>query len=130
MVSYGRLLKVFFSVAHDPTQLNRQGPDRGSQYRSAIFYTSPDQQRIATAYLSRMSGAKIFGNKPIVTEVAPLQAYFPAEAYHQDFARLNPRHPYIVYHDAPKVPHLKRQFPTLYRNNWSMELASQAKPEG
>ena len=130
MVSYGQLLKVFFSVAHDPTQLNRQTPDRGTQYRSAIFYTSPEQQRIATAYITQMSGAKIFGNKPIVTQVGPLKAFFPAEGYHQDFARLNPNHPYIVYWDAPKVTHLKQELPGLYRNTWSTGLASQATPGG
>jgi len=117
VVSYGQLLKVFFSVAHDPTQLNRQGPDRGTQYRSAIFYATPEQQKIATAYIAQMSTAKIFGNKPIVTQVGPLQAFYPAENYHQDFARLNPNHPYIVFHDAPKVANLKQKFPALYRSN-------------
>jgi peptide-methionine (S)-S-oxide reductase len=124
VVSYGQLLKVFFSVAHDPTQLNRQGPDRGTQYRSALFYTSPEQQKIATAYIAQMSAAKIFGNDPIVTQVGPLKAFYPAESYHQDFARLNPNHPYIVFHDAPKVVHLKQQFPALYRNTWSSQMAS------
>ena len=117
VISYGQLLKVFFSVAHDPTQLNRQGPDRGSQYRSAIFTTSPEQRRIATAYIAQMSAAKSFGNKPIVTQVGPLKAFFPAEKYHQDFARLNPTHPYISYWDAPKVAALKKEFPALYRSN-------------
>ncbi len=117
VISYGQLLKVFFSVAHDPTQLNRQGPDRGSQYRSAIFYTSPEQQRIATAYIAQMSAAKTFGNKPIVTQVVPLKAFYPAERHHQDFARLNPTHPYITYWDAPKVARLKQEFPGLYRND-------------
>ena len=117
VISYGQLLKVFFSVAHDPTQLNRQGPDRGSQYRSAIFTTSPEQQRIATAYIAQMSAARTFGDKPIVTRVEPLKAFFPAEKYHQDFARLNPTHPYITYWDAPKVAALKREFPVWYRSN-------------
>lgn len=117
VISYGQLLKVFFSVAHDPTQLNRQGPDRGSQYRSAIFTTSPEQQRIAAAYIAQMSAAKSFGNKPIVTQVGPLKAFFPAEKYHQDFARLNPTHPYITYWDAPKVAALKKEFPAWYRGN-------------
>jgi peptide-methionine (S)-S-oxide reductase len=117
-VSYGQLLKVFFSVAHDPTQLNRQGPDHGSQYRSAIFYTSPEQQRIASTYIAQMTADKIYGNTPIVTQVGPLKAFFPAEKYHQDFARLNPDHPYIVYWDAPKVAHLKAELPGLYRNAW------------
>jgi peptide-methionine (S)-S-oxide reductase len=112
-VTYGQLLKVFFSVAHDPTQLNRQGPDTGTQYRSAIFYTGPEQQRIATAYIAQMSAAKVFPGK-IVTQVNPLKAFYMAEDYHQDFARLNPRHPYIVYHDLPKVENLKKQFPQWY----------------
>jgi len=115
VISYGQLLKVFFSVAHDPTQLNRQGPDRGSQYRSAIFTTNPEQQRIATAYIAQMSAARSFGNKPIVTQVGPLKAFYPAEKYHQDFARLNPTHPYISYWDAPKVAALKKEFPAWYR---------------
>ncbi len=114
-VSYGQLLKVFFSVAHDPTQLDRQGPDRGSQYRSAIFFGNAEQQRIASAYISQMTAAGTYGNKPIVTRVGPLKAFYPAESYHQDFARLNPTHPYIVAHDAPKVLRLKQQFPTMYR---------------
>jgi len=117
VISYGQLLKIFFSVAHDPTQLNRQGPDRGSQYRSAIFTTSPEQQRIAAAYIAQMSAAKTFGNSPIVTQVGPLKTFFPAERHHQDFARLNPDHPYITYWDAPKVAALKREFPAWYRSN-------------
>ncbi|MEO8002880.1 MAG: peptide-methionine (S)-S-oxide reductase MsrA [Arenimonas sp.] len=112
-VTYGELLKVFFSVAHDPTQLNRQGPDSGTQYRSAIFYTNAEQQRIATAYIAQMSAAKTFPAK-IVTQVNPLKAFYMAEDYHQDFARLNPSHPYIVYHDLPKVQNLKKQFPQWY----------------
>lgn len=115
VVSYGTLLRVFFSVAHDPTQLNRQGPDRGSQYRSAIFYRTPEQQRTAQAYVRQMTQAKIFGNSPIVTQIAPLRAFYPAEDYHQDFARLNPNHPYIAYWDAPKLVRLKREFPGLYQ---------------
>jgi peptide-methionine (S)-S-oxide reductase len=115
LVSYGTLLKVFFSVAHDPTQLNRQGPDRGTQYRSAIFYRTPEQQKTAQAYVRQMTQAKVFGNAPIVTQITPLRAFFPAEAYHQDFARLNPNHPYIAYWDAPKVAHLQREFPGLYQ---------------
>ncbi len=115
VVSYGTLLKVFFSVAHDPTQLNRQGPDRGTQYRSAIFYRSAAQQRTAQAYVQQMTKAKIFGNASIVTQITPLKAFYPAEAYHQDFARLNPNHPYISYWDAPKVARLQREFPGLYQ---------------
>lgn len=113
-ISYGQLLKVFFSVAHDPTQLNRQGPDRGTQYRSAIFYGDPQQQKVANAYIAQLGAAKSFP-APIVTQLAPLKAFYPAEAYHQDYARLHPNDPYIVYNDAPKVVALKQQFPALYR---------------
>lgn len=113
-VSYGQLLKVYFSVAHDPTQLNRQGPDTGPQYRSAIFTGDGTQKKIATAYIAQLTAAKTF-RAPIVTEVAPLVAFYPAETYHQDFARLHPRHPYIVYHDLPKVANLERLLPALYQ---------------
>jgi peptide-methionine (S)-S-oxide reductase len=99
-VSYGQLLKVFFAVAHDPTQFNRQGPDAGPQYRSAIFTANDEQARVAKAYIAQMTAAKTFGRAPIATQVAPLRAFYPAESYHQDFARLNPNHPYIVVHDA------------------------------
>jgi len=114
-VSYGQLLKVFFAVAHDPTQVNRQGPDVGTQYRSAIFTANDEQARIAKAYIAQMTAAKTFGRAPIATQVAPLRAFYPAEAYHQDFARLNPNHPYIVVNDAPKVARLHERFPGLYR---------------
>lgn len=113
-ISYGQLLKVFFSVAHDPTQLNRQGPDRGTQYRSAIFYGDPQQQKVASAYIAQLGAAKSFP-APIVTQLASLKAFYPAEAYHQDYARLHPNDPYIVYNDAPKVVALKQHFPALYR---------------
>jgi len=122
-VSYAQLLKVYFSVAHDPTQLNRQGPDTGTQYRSAIFYTSPEQQRTAAAYIAQMRQAGTFGKAPIVTELQPLAKFWPAEAYHQDFARLNPTHPYIVFHDAPKVARLKSRYPGMYRAQWTAQLA-------
>ena len=122
-VSYAQLLKVYFSVAHDPTQLNRQGPDRGTQYRSAIFYSSPAQQRVAAAYIAQMGKAATFGKAPIVTQLAPLAKFWPAEAYHQDFARLNPTHPYIVVHDAPKVARLKARYPGMYRAQWSAQMA-------
>ena len=112
-VSYGQLLKVFFSVAHDPTQLNRQGPDTGTQYRSVIFATSADQMRIAQAYVAQLDKAKVFG-RAIVTEVVMLPAFYPAEAYHQNFLALNPTYPYIVYNDLPKLANLKTQFPDLY----------------
>jgi peptide-methionine (S)-S-oxide reductase len=113
-ISYGRLLKVFFSVAHDPTQLNRQGPDSGSQYRSAIFFSNDEQKRIATAYISQLDQAKSF-SRPIVTQVAPLKAFYAAEAYHQNYATLHPDNPYIATYDAPKVEHLREQFPDIYK---------------
>ena len=113
-ITYGQLLRVFFSVAHDPTQLNRQGPDVGTQYRSAIFYAGPEQQRIAEAYITQLDGAKMFP-KPIVTQVVQLSAFYPAEAYHQNYLALHPTSPYIVYHDLPKLTALKAQFPELYR---------------
>jgi len=113
-VSYGQLLKVFFSVAHDPTQLNRQGPDEGTQYRSVMFYTSDEQKHIAEAYIAQLDQAKVFSQK-IVTEVVPLKAFYPAEAYHQNYARLHPEQPYIAINDAPKVVHLRQQFPDLYK---------------
>jgi len=113
-ISYGRLLMVFFSVAHDPTQLNRQGPDRGTQYRSAIFTTSADQKRVAEAYIAQLDAAKVFRSE-IVTRVSALSAFYPAEAYHQDYATLHPNNAYIVYNDAPKVAQLQLQFADLYR---------------
>ncbi len=113
-VSYGQLLKVFFSVAHDPTQLNRQGPDTGSQYRSAIFYGDPEQQRIAQAYIAQLEQAKVFA-RPIVTQVTPMKGFYPAEAHHQNYATLHPNDPYIAYNDAPKVEHLREQLPNLYK---------------
>ena len=113
-VSYGKLLQIFFSVAHDPTQLNRQGPDRGTQYRSAIFYTSPDQQRVAESYIKQLTEAKTF-SRPIVTQVAKLQGFYPAEAYHQDYLVNHPNQPYIVINDQPKVAALKKQFADIYR---------------
>jgi len=112
-ITYGQLLRVFFSVAHDPTQLNRQGPDTGSQYRSSIFYGNDEQKRIADAYIAQLDKAKAFP-RPIVTQVVPLKAFYPAEAYHQDYAARHPDNPYIVYNDAPKVAHLRQQFPDLY----------------
>jgi len=113
-ISYGKLMQIFFSVAHDPTQLNRQGPDYGTQYRSAIFYASDDQKREAEAYVAQLTKAKTFP-RPIVTEIAPLRAFYPAEDYHQHFYDKNPMYPYIVINDRPKVQALKRQFPELYR---------------
>jgi peptide-methionine (S)-S-oxide reductase len=113
-ISYGQLLKLFFSVVHDPTQLNRQWPDTGSQYRSAIFYADDEQKRIAEAYISQLEQAKLFP-RPIVTQVAPLKAFYDAEAYHQDYARFHPDDPYIASYDAPKVEQLREQFPDLYK---------------
>jgi peptide-methionine (S)-S-oxide reductase len=112
-VTYGELLRVFFSVAHDPTELNRQGPDEGTQYRSVIFYNGDEQKHIAEAYIAQLDQAKVFQHK-IVTQVMPLQTFYPAEAYHQNYAALHPNQPYIVFNDAPKVEHLRREFPELY----------------
>ena len=112
-VTYGELLRVFFSVAHDPTQLNRQGPDDGTQYRSVIFYGNDEQRKIAEAYISQLNQAKVFPH-PIVTQVVRLKAFYPAEDYHQNYATLHPNQPYIYFNDAPKVAHLKQQFPDLY----------------
>jgi len=117
-ISYGELLRVFFSVAHDPTQLNRQGPDEGTQYRSAIFYANDEQKRIAEAYIAQLDRAKTF-SRPIVTQVAPLKAFYPAEAYHQDYAARHPDSPYIAFNDLPKVDHLRELFPDLYKSQRS-----------
>jgi peptide-methionine (S)-S-oxide reductase len=113
-ISYGQILMIFFSVAHDPTQLNRQGPDDGTQYRSAIFYSSEEQQHIATAYIAQLDAAKVYPRK-IVTELVPFKAFFRAEDYHQDYLQTHTDQPYIVYNDLPKLEHLKKQFPELYR---------------
>jgi peptide-methionine (S)-S-oxide reductase len=112
-ITYGQLLRVFFSVAHDPTELNRQGPDSGTQYRSVIFYGNDDQKRVADAYIAQLDKARVFP-RPIVTQVVPLKAFYPAEPYHQDYAANHPNNPYIVYNDAPKVAHLHQEFPDLY----------------
>jgi peptide-methionine (S)-S-oxide reductase len=112
-ISYGKILQIFFSVAHDPTQLNRQGPDSGTQYRSAIFTTSDEQQKVTDAYIAQLNAAKVY-KKPIVTKVGPLQGFFPAEAYHQDYLTLHPSQPYIAYNDIPKVENLKKLFADNY----------------
>ena len=112
-ITYGQLLRVFFSAVHDPTELNRQGPDVGTSYRSAIFYTSDEQKRIATAYIEQLDSEKIFPKK-IVTDVTPLKGFYRAEEYHQDFALKNPTHPYIQVCDLPKIEALKQQFPELF----------------
>jgi peptide-methionine (S)-S-oxide reductase len=112
-VTYGQLLRVFFSVAHDPTELNRQGPDVGPQYRSAIFAANPDQEKIAKAYIAQLDAAGVFRD-PIVTKVSALDAFYPAEEYHQDYLKHHPYEPYIVINDAPKVAALAKTFPELY----------------
>jgi peptide-methionine (S)-S-oxide reductase len=112
-ISYGKILQIFFSVAHDPTQLNRQGPDSGTQYRSAIFTTSDEQKKVADAYIAQLNAAKVY-NKPIVTKVGPLEGFFPAEAYHQDYLTLHPNQPYIAYNDLPKIENLKKIFAENY----------------
>lgn len=112
-VSYEQLLKVYFSVAHNPTQLNRQGPDAGTQYRSAIFYSNEDQKRIAHRYIDKLNQAKVF-KRPVVTQVVALDSFYQAEAYHQDYAVHHPDQPYIVIHDLPKVADLRKHFPDLY----------------
>ncbi len=112
-VSYGQLLKIFFAVVHDPTQLNHQGPDVGTQYRSAIFYADATQQQVAKMYIEQLEAAKVFRTK-IVTEVTPLNGFYEAEAYHQDYFFTHPMEPYIVFNDKPKVEALKQQFPDLF----------------
>jgi len=121
-ISYGKILQIYFSVVHDPTQLNRQGPDTGTQYRSAIFTTSDEQKKVAEAYIAQLNAAKVY-KKPIATKVGPLQGFYPAEDYHQDYLTLHPNQPYIAYNDIPKVENLKKIFadnyiekPTLVRN--------------
>jgi peptide-methionine (S)-S-oxide reductase len=115
-ISYGRILQIYFSVAHDPTELNRQGPDVGTQYRSAIVPTSPEQAHIAEAYIAQLNQSHVF-EAPVVTKIEPGREFFPAEDYHQDFLTRNPRHPYIVINDLPKIENLKRLFPDLYSAN-------------
>jgi peptide-methionine (S)-S-oxide reductase len=115
-ISYGRILQIYFSVAHDPTQLNRQGPDVGTQYRSAIFPLSDEQAKVAKAYIAELDQAKLY-DAAIVTRIEPGRHFYPAEAYHQDFLTLNPTYPYIVYNDLPKIANLKRLFPKLYRDD-------------
>ena len=112
-ISYGKILQIFFSVVHDPTQLNRQGPDTGTQYRSEIFTTSKEQKAIADAYIGQLNGAKVY-RKPIVTKISALQTFYPAEAYHQDYLTLHPNQPYIAINDIPKVENLKKLFAQNY----------------
>lgn len=113
-ISYGRILQIYFSVAHDPTELNRQGPDSGTQYRSAIFPTTPEQEKIAKAYVAQLNAGKAFSS-PVVTSIEPGRSFYAAEGYHQDFLAKNPTYPYIAINDMPKVEALKDQFPELYR---------------
>jgi peptide-methionine (S)-S-oxide reductase len=112
-ISYGKILQIFFSVVHDPTQLNRQGPDVGTQYRSAIFTANDEQKKVAEAYIAQLNAAKVY-KQPIVTKVGPLQAFFPAEDYHQDYLTLHPNQPYIVFNDIPKIHNLKKIFADNY----------------
>jgi len=113
-ITYGQLLKVFFAAAHDPTQLNRQGPDWGPQYRSAVFYATPEEKKVVEAYIQQLTQAKAF-SKPIVTEIAPLTKFYAAEEYHQDFVKRNPYHPYVVANSVPKVSKTKKEFPDLLK---------------
>lgn len=114
-ISFGELLKVYFSVAHNPTELNYQGPDEGTQYRSAIFYTSPEQRNLAVAYIRELTAAHVY-RAPIVTQVVPFKAFYPAEAYHQHFVQRNPNYPYVYYEDRPKLEALKRDYPELLKS--------------
>jgi peptide-methionine (S)-S-oxide reductase len=113
VISYGKILQIYFSVAHDPTELNRQGPDSGTQYRSEIFAKGDEQQRVAASYIAQLDSAKAF-KRPIATKVSTLTAFYRAEAYHQDYATIHPDNPYIAYNDLPKIENLKRVFPDLY----------------
>ena len=113
-ITYGKLLQIFFSVVHDPTQLNRQGPDVGTSYRSAIFFTNEEQRNISTAYIAQLNAAGVF-HKPIVTEVTPSKGFYDAESYHQDYALHNPDNPYIQVCDRPKIEALRKEFPELFQ---------------
>ncbi|MHC4049953.1 peptide-methionine (S)-S-oxide reductase MsrA [Bradyrhizobium sp. 25ACV] len=124
-ISYGKILQIYFSVAHDPTQLNRQGPDVGTQYRSAVFTTSDEQKKVVEAYIAQLNGAKVF-SKPIVTKVGALEAFYPAEAYHQDYLTLHPNQPYIAYNDLPKVENLKKLFADNYIEKPTLVSTSKA----
>lgn len=124
-ITYGKILQIYFSVAHDPTQLNRQGPDTGTQYRSAIFTTSDEQTKVAEAYVAQLDGAKVF-RKPIVTKISALEAFYPAEAYHQDYLTLHPNQPYIAYNDLPKVENLKKLFAANYIEKPTLVSSSKA----
>jgi peptide-methionine (S)-S-oxide reductase len=114
-ITYGQLLRVYFSVAHDPTEVNRQGPDEGPQYRSAIFFANDKQKQVAQAYIQKLNTAKSF-SKPIATQLVPLDKFYAAENYHQNFIARNPNYPYVVIHDLPKIKQLQKLFPMLYKN--------------
>jgi peptide-methionine (S)-S-oxide reductase len=122
-ISYGKILQIYFSVAHDPTQLNRQGPDSGTQYRSEIFATTPEQKKVAETYIAQLNAAKVY-KKPIVTKLGMLEAFYPAEAYHQDYLTLHPNQPYIAYNDIPKVENLKKIFAQNYIEKPTLVSAS------
>jgi peptide-methionine (S)-S-oxide reductase len=124
-ISYGKLLQIFFSVAHDPTTLNRQGPDHGTQYRSAIYTTTDEQKRVAEAYIKQLNEAKVYSG-PIVTELAPLNQFYKAEDYHQDYATIHPDQPYIVHNDLPKIENLKVMFPDVWREKPKLVAAAAA----
>jgi peptide-methionine (S)-S-oxide reductase len=124
-ITYGRILQVYFSVAHDPTELNRQGPDSGTQYRSTIFPTSEEQAQVAKAYVAELNSAHVFG-APVVTTIEPGKTFYRAEDYHQDFLAKNPGYPYIVYNDLPKVANLKHLFPALYKPDPVLVSASRS----
>ncbi|HEV7518891.1 MAG TPA: peptide-methionine (S)-S-oxide reductase MsrA [Thermoanaerobaculia bacterium] len=113
-ISYGQLLRLYFAIAHDPTELDRQGPDTGNSYRSEIFFATPTQERVARAYVAQLTKEKVFDGR-IVTKIEPMKGFYPAEGYHQDFLIHNPTYPYIVFNDLPKIAHLKRLFPDYYR---------------
>jgi peptide-methionine (S)-S-oxide reductase len=127
-ISYGKILQIYFSVAHNPTELNRQGPDTGTQYRSAIFYADGEQKRIASAYIAELGKAHAFP-RPIVTQLEALHGFYPAEDYHQDFAVLNPTYPYIVFNDLPKVENLKQLFADVYRDKPVTVMASNRRSQ-
>ncbi|MET0907048.1 MAG: peptide-methionine (S)-S-oxide reductase MsrA [Tardiphaga sp.] len=124
-ISYGKILQIYFSVVHDPTQLNRQGPDSGTQYRSEIFATTPEQKKVAEAYIAQLNAAKVY-KKPIATKLGMLQAFYPAEAYHQDYLTLHPKQPYIVYNDLPKIENLKKIFAENYNEKPTLVNAVKA----
>lgn len=125
-ISYGKILQIYFSVVHDPTQLNRQGPDHGTQYRSTIFTATPEEKTIAQDYIAQLNTTKVY-SKPIATTIEPLQAFYPAENYHQDYLTLHPRQPYIVFNDLPKIENLKKVFAANYRDKPALVRDAGAK---